>query len=171
MNLQHSLTVVRTLTMCTPAAHEHTASVLRHWAPQRHHEKLNWPNLTWPDLTWLYPSILMNEWMNENLYTAHKELPHKTLHVHSTRYTQCMHVSSHKLYWPWLLVPALWHCGRSWSRPYWRLHVGPALLSSPCSTLAVQTHQLLLFHGLFELCPFAVKRNKQIKSKGRQHFF
>ena len=96
---------------------------------------------------------------------------HKTLHVHSTRYTQCMHVSSHKLYWPWLLVPALWHCGRSWSRPYWRLHVGPALLSSPCSTLAVQTHQLLLFHGLFELCPFAVKRKKQIKSKGRQHFF
>ena len=33
----------------------------------------------------------------ENLYVAHKKLPHKTLRVHSARYTQCMHVSSRKL--------------------------------------------------------------------------
>ena len=33
-----------------------------------------------------------NEWMNDNLYIAHiKKLPHKTLRVHSARYTQCMH--------------------------------------------------------------------------------
>ena len=38
----------------------------------------------------------MYEWMNENLYIAHKKLPHKTLRVHSARYTQCMHVSSRK---------------------------------------------------------------------------
>ena len=35
--------------------------------------------------------------MNENLYIAHKNLPHKTLRVHSARYTQCIHVSSRKL--------------------------------------------------------------------------
>ena len=35
--------------------------------------------------------------MNENLYIAHKKLPHKTLRVHSARYTQCIHVSSRKL--------------------------------------------------------------------------
>ena len=29
--------------------------------------------------------------MNENLYIAHKKLPHKTLHVHSTRYTHTVH--------------------------------------------------------------------------------
>ena len=34
--------------------------------------------------------------MNENLYIAHKKLPHKTLRVHSARYTQCIHVSSRK---------------------------------------------------------------------------
>ena len=39
----------------------------------------------------------VNEWMNVNLYIAHKKLPHKTLHVHSARYTQCIHVSSRKL--------------------------------------------------------------------------
>ena len=38
--------------------------------------------------------------MNENLYIAHKKLPHKTLHVHSARYTQCIHVSSRKLKLP-----------------------------------------------------------------------
>ena len=39
--------------------------------------------------------------MNENLYTAHKKLPHKTLRrVHSVRYTQCIHVSSGKLKLP-----------------------------------------------------------------------
>ena len=27
--------------------------------------------------------LWMNEWMNENLYIAHKKLPHKTLRVHS----------------------------------------------------------------------------------------
>ena len=32
-----------------------------------------------------------DEWMNENLYIAHKKLPHKTLRVHSARYTQCIH--------------------------------------------------------------------------------
>ena len=32
--------------------------------------------------------VWMNEWMNENLYIAHKKLPHKTLRVHSARYTQ-----------------------------------------------------------------------------------
>ena len=42
----------------------------------------------------------MNEWMNENLYIAHKKLPHKTLRVHSARYTQCIHVSSCKLKLP-----------------------------------------------------------------------
>ena len=42
----------------------------------------------------------MNEWMNENLYMAHKKLPHKTLRVHSARYTQCIHVSSRKLKLP-----------------------------------------------------------------------
>ena len=41
--------------------------------------------------------IYIYEWMNENLYIAHKKLPHKTLHVHSARYTQCIHVSSRKL--------------------------------------------------------------------------
>ena len=39
---------------------------------------------------------MMNEWMNENLYIARKKLPHKTLRVHSARYTQCIHVSSRK---------------------------------------------------------------------------
>ena len=39
-------------------------------------------------------------WMNENLYIAHKKLPHKTLRVHSARYTQCIHVSSRKLKLP-----------------------------------------------------------------------
>ena len=38
--------------------------------------------------------------MNENLYIAHKKLPHKTLRVHSARYTQCIHVSSCKLKLP-----------------------------------------------------------------------
>ena len=38
--------------------------------------------------------------MNENLYIAHKNLPHKTLRVHSARYTQCIHVSSRKLKLP-----------------------------------------------------------------------
>ena len=27
----------------------------------------------------------LNEWMNENLYIAHKKLPHKTMRVHSAR--------------------------------------------------------------------------------------
>ena len=40
------------------------------------------------------------EWMNENLYIAHKNLPHKTLRVHSARYTQCIHLSSRKLKLP-----------------------------------------------------------------------
>ena len=38
--------------------------------------------------------------MNETLYNviAHKKLPHKTLRVHSAKYTQCIHVrSSRKL--------------------------------------------------------------------------
>ena len=34
------------------------------------------------------------------IYIAHKKLPHKTLRVHSTRYTQRIHVSSHKLKLP-----------------------------------------------------------------------
>ena len=34
--------------------------------------------------------------MNENVYIARKKLPHKTLRVHSARYTQCIHVSSRK---------------------------------------------------------------------------
>ena len=38
--------------------------------------------------------------MNENLYIMHKKLPHKTLRVHSTRYTPCIHVSSCKLKLP-----------------------------------------------------------------------
>ena len=38
--------------------------------------------------------------MNENLYIAHKNLPHKILRVHSARYTQCIHVSSRKLKLP-----------------------------------------------------------------------
>ena len=38
--------------------------------------------------------------MNENLYITHKKLPHKTLRVHSARYTQCIHVSSRKLKLP-----------------------------------------------------------------------
>ena len=38
--------------------------------------------------------------MNENVYIAHKKLPHKTLRVHSARYTQCIHVSSRKLKLP-----------------------------------------------------------------------
>ena len=38
--------------------------------------------------------------MNENLFIAHKKLPHKTLRVHSARYTQCIHVSSRKLKLP-----------------------------------------------------------------------
>ena len=33
---------------------------------------------------------------------AHKKLPHKTLRVHSARYTQCIHVGSHKLKLPQL---------------------------------------------------------------------
>ena len=40
------------------------------------------------------------DWMNENLYIAHKKLPHKTLRVHSARCTQCIHVSSRKLKLP-----------------------------------------------------------------------
>ena len=38
--------------------------------------------------------------MNENLYIAHKKLSHKTLRVHSARYTQRIHVSSRKLKLP-----------------------------------------------------------------------
>ena len=38
--------------------------------------------------------------MNENLYIAHKKIPHKTFRVHSARYTQCIHVSSRKLKLP-----------------------------------------------------------------------
>ena len=41
----------------------------------------------------------MNEWMIL-LDIAHKKLPHETLHVHSARYTQCIHVSSCKLKLP-----------------------------------------------------------------------
>ena len=37
---------------------------------------------------------------NENLFIAHKNLPLKTLRVHSARYTQCIHVSSRKLKLP-----------------------------------------------------------------------
>ena len=48
-------------------------------------------------LSYLWP---MNEWMNENLYIAHKKLPHKTMRVHSARNTQCTHVSSRKLKLP-----------------------------------------------------------------------
>ena len=29
--------------------------------------------------------------MNENVYIVHTKLPHKTLRVHSARYTQCIH--------------------------------------------------------------------------------
>ena len=38
--------------------------------------------------------------MNENLYIAHKKLPHKTLRVHIARYTQCIHVRYRKLKLP-----------------------------------------------------------------------
>ena len=38
--------------------------------------------------------------MNENLHIAHKKLPHKTVCVHSARYTQCIHVNSCKLKLP-----------------------------------------------------------------------
>ena len=38
-----------------------------------------------------------DELMNEILCIAHKKLPHKTLSVHSARYTQCITVSSRKL--------------------------------------------------------------------------
>ena len=38
------------------------------------------------------------EWMK--IYIARKKLPHKTLRVHSARYTQCIHVSSRKLKLP-----------------------------------------------------------------------
>ena len=38
--------------------------------------------------------------MNENVYIARKKLPHKTVRVHSARYTQCIHVSSGKLKLP-----------------------------------------------------------------------
>ena len=40
--------------------------------------------------------------MNENLYIAHKKKkrPHKTLRVHSAKYTQCLHVRSRKLKLP-----------------------------------------------------------------------
>ena len=44
--------------------------------------------------------VWFSEWMNENLYIVHKKLPHKTLRVHSARYTQCIHVSSRKLKLP-----------------------------------------------------------------------
>ena len=43
---------------------------------------------------WVCVCVCVNEWMNENLYIAYKKLPHKTLRVHSARYTQCIHVSS-----------------------------------------------------------------------------
>ena len=46
----------------------------------------------------------MNVWMNERrtnewkcIYIGHKKLPHRILRVHSTRYTQCIHVSYRKL--------------------------------------------------------------------------
>ena len=48
----------------------------------------------------LRKGLPLHEWMNENLYIMHKKLPHKTLRVHSTRYTPCMHVSSCKLKLP-----------------------------------------------------------------------
>ena len=40
----------------------------------------------------------MNEWMNENLYIAHTKLPHKTLRVHSARYTHQRKLSRAKNY-------------------------------------------------------------------------
>ena len=50
----------------------------------------------------------MNEWMNENSHIVHKKLPHKTLCVHSTRYTQCIHetfkLSQAKIYWRTLIL-------------------------------------------------------------------
>ena len=39
-------------------------------------------------------------WLAINVYIVCKKLPHKTLHVHSARYTQCMHVSTCKLKLP-----------------------------------------------------------------------
>ena len=39
--------------------------------------------------------LWMNEWMK--IYITHKKLPYKTMHVHSIRYTQCIHLSSCKL--------------------------------------------------------------------------
>ena len=45
---------------------------------------------------WLNEKI--NEW--KFIYIAHEKLPHKTLRVHSARYTQCIHVSSCKLKLP-----------------------------------------------------------------------
>ena len=38
-------------------------------------------------------SIVDNFWMNENLYIIYGawKLPHKTLHAHSARCTQCIH--------------------------------------------------------------------------------
>ena len=45
-------------------------------------------------------SVRRRRRMKENLYIAHKKLPHKTLHVHGARYTQSIHVSSRKLKLP-----------------------------------------------------------------------
>ena len=40
----------------------------------------------------------LNEWLKIHIWhIKKKKLPHKTSCVHSTRYTQCIHVSSHKL--------------------------------------------------------------------------
>ena len=47
-----------------------------------------------------FVSVYYEKLMNENLYIAHKKLPHKTLRVHSARFTQCIHVSSRKLKLP-----------------------------------------------------------------------
>ena len=43
--------------------------------------------------------------MNGNVYMAHKKHPHKTLRVHSARYTQCIDVGCHKLKLPETFLP------------------------------------------------------------------
>ena len=45
------------------------------------------------------------EWMNENFICGTLKLPHKTLRVHSARYTQCIHVGSHRLNYPKTFIP------------------------------------------------------------------
>ena len=79
-----------------------------------------WHRRTWSTWLWLLILTVLNEWMNENLYIAHKKLPHKNLACSQRlAFFSIGHVRD--FHWQlWRLV----------SRSYSKIHV-----SSPVMTL------------------------------------